>query len=193
MSWITRISDGVSRCGDVRGQRLVVEYTLGVPPLPCVEPTRRQPEEPQEGPQRDAGAGLIDGPQDPQFVGTLGQSLACQPEARDAQQDESEPEQRREFLDALSEFEDLLAEFPLGQVRHSQTDHHGRRGAEPPPRRRPRNAEISGDGEIPGALDELAQPMVVALLRTGRGHGTDHRLLGHRRSTSRRRMGASTL
>jgi len=32
--------------------------------------------EPQEGPQRNTGAGLIDGPQNPQLVLTIGQSLA---------------------------------------------------------------------------------------------------------------------
>jgi hypothetical protein len=46
----------------------------------------------------------------------------------------------------LSECEDFLSEFQLGQVRHVQTDHHGRRGAEPSPCRRPRNAAIGGSG-----------------------------------------------
>jgi hypothetical protein len=68
--------------------------------------------------QRDACAGLIDGTQDPQLVGTIGQSLACKREAGDAQQGRSEPEQRREFLDALLEFQNLLSEFQLRQVHH---------------------------------------------------------------------------
>src|SRR5205823_11789748 len=55
---------------------------------------------------------------------------------------------------------------------------------EPPPRRRRRNAEISRDGQVPGAVDKLAQPVVVAFLRTGRGHRTDHRPSDHRRSTA---------
>jgi hypothetical protein len=72
------------------------------------------------------------------------------------QEDQNEPEQRREFLDALSEFEDLLSELHFGQVRHVQSDRHGRRGAEPPSRCGPRHAELSGDGQVPGALHELA-------------------------------------
>ena len=102
--------------------------------------------------------------------GPLGNSLARQREARDAQQDQSESEQRREFLHASSEFEDFVSEFQLGQVRHVQTDRYGRRCAEPPSRRRPRNADISRDGQVPSALHELAQTVVVALLRAGRGH-----------------------
>ena len=115
-----------------RTGRLIVECTDSVPPLPRVESTRRQPEEPQECPQRNARAGLSDGMQNPPLVGTIGQSLARQREARDAQQDQSESEQRREFLHASSEFEDFVSEFQLGQVRHVQTDRHGQRGAEPP-------------------------------------------------------------
>jgi hypothetical protein len=46
---------------------------------------------------------------------------------------------------------------------------------------------IGGDRRIPGALNELAEPMVVALLRTGRGHETDHRLSNGRRSNGVRR------
>jgi hypothetical protein len=38
------------------------------------------------------------------FVGTIGESRACQREAGEAQQDQREPEQRREFLDGLLEF-----------------------------------------------------------------------------------------
>jgi len=131
---------------------------------------------------------LIDGPQNPQLVVTIGQSLARQREAGGAQQDQCEPEQGRKFLDASSELEDFLSEFQLGQVRHVQADHRGRRRAEPPPCRRPRNAAISGDGQVPGALNELAQPVVVALLRARRGrHGNDHRPFHHAAQLPRRR------
>jgi len=67
--------------------------------------------------------------------GPWGESPTSQREAGDAQQDQREPEQRREFLDAVLEFEDLLSEFQLGQVRDVQTDHRGWYRAEPPPRR----------------------------------------------------------
>jgi hypothetical protein len=157
-----------------------------VPALPGVEPTRRQPEEPQEGLQRNACASLIDGTYDPSLVGTIGESLAGQREAGEAQQDQREPEQRREFLDGLLEFEDLVSEVQLGRVRDVQTDHHGWRHAEPPSRRRPRNAGISRDGQVPSVLHEFAQSVVVALLRAGRGHDSDHRPSNRHRSTPRR-------
>ena len=125
-----------------------------MPPLPGVEPTRRQPKEPQEDLHRKACASLIT--EDPSLVGTIGESLACQRKAGDAQQDQRKPQQRREFLDGLLEFEDLVSEFQLGEVRHVQTDGHGRRRAAPPTSRRPRNSAISGDSQVPGALNELA-------------------------------------
>jgi len=75
--------------------RLIVECARGVQPLPGVEPTRRQPEEPQEDLQRNACTSLIDGAQDPSLVGTIGESLACQRKAGDAQQDQRKPQQRR--------------------------------------------------------------------------------------------------
>jgi len=52
--------------------------------------------------------------------------------------------------------------------------------------------EISGDGQVPGAVDELAQPVSVALLTTGRGHGTDHRPSNHHRSTCTEKHASET-
>ena len=46
--------------------------------------------------------------------------------------------------------------------------------------RRARDAEVRGDGHVPGALNEIPKPVVVALLRAGRGrHGHDHRPFPH--------------
>jgi len=43
-----------------------------------------------------------------------------------------------------------------------------------------RDPEIGGDGHVPGALDEIPKPVVVALLRAGRSrHGNDHRPFPH--------------
>ena len=58
-----------------RTGRLVVKRTR-VLPSPGMEPTRRQAEEPEKRPQRDARAGPIDGPQDPHFGAAVGQPLA---------------------------------------------------------------------------------------------------------------------
>ena len=52
--------------------------------------------------------------------------------------------------------------------------------AEPPTGRRARDPESRGDGHVPGALDEIPKPVVVALLRAGRvRHGDDHRPFPH--------------
>ena len=55
-----------------RTGRLIVKGTGDVPPSPRVESTRRQAEKLEEGSQRDAGTPLIDGPQDPLLVVTIG-------------------------------------------------------------------------------------------------------------------------
>ena len=47
--------------------------------------------------------------------------------------------------------------------------------AEPPAGRRVTDSEVCGDGHVPGALDEIPKPVVVALLHAGRGrHEDDH-------------------
>jgi hypothetical protein len=49
-----------------------------------------------------------------------------------------------------------------------------------PAGRRARESAIRGDGHVPGALGEMPKPVVVALLRAGRGrHGNDHRPFAH--------------
>src|SRR5438270_51249 len=40
--------------------------------------------------------------------------------------------------------------------------------AAPPTSRRARNPEVRGDGHLPGALNEIPKPVIVALLRAGR-------------------------
>jgi hypothetical protein len=59
-----------------RTGRLIVERTCGLPLAPGVEPARRQPEELQERPQRNARADLINGMRDPPLAASVGQSLA---------------------------------------------------------------------------------------------------------------------
>ena len=68
-------------------------------------------------------------------------------------------------VDASPRLQDLLPEFLLREVRHLQTDHDRRHRAEPPSRRRARDTEIHSDGQVPGALDKIPEPMVIALLR----------------------------
>ena len=97
----------------------------------------------------------------------------------------SEPKECGELLHASPELQDFLLEFRCPQVRHVQADHDLRCLAEPATGRRARNSEIGGDGHVPGAVDEIPKPVVVALLRTPRSrHEDDHRRFGSRRSTA---------
>jgi hypothetical protein len=86
------------------------------------------------------------------------------------------PYKRRELPDPSPQLQDLLSELWLCEVGTIQTDHRRRRRAQPPTRRRARDAEIRGEGHVPGAVDEMPKAVVVALLRAGGGrHGHDHR------------------
>jgi hypothetical protein len=65
-----------------------------------------------------------------------------------------------------------LLEFRCLEVRHVQPYHVFRCFAEPSTGRRPRDAEIRGDGHVCGGLDEIPKPMIVALLEPDCGrHG----------------------
>ena len=81
------------------------------------------------------------------------------------EQGQGQPEQRRELLDASPQRQDLLPEFRRREVRHFQTDHDPRRRVEPPTRRRARDSEIRRDGQVPGSLNEVSEPMVITSLR----------------------------
>ena len=56
-------------------------------------------------------------------------------------------------------------------------DHDLRCLAEPPTGRRARDSEVRGDGHVPGALDEISKPVVVALLKAS--HADAHRPFAH--------------
>jgi hypothetical protein len=141
-----------------------------------VKPTRRYTQKPQDRSQRDAVARAIDRAEDPQLGVSFRQTLSCERKAGGFYEGQSEPQQRRKLLDAFPQLQDLLPEFRLREIRHIQTNHARRRRAEPPTRRGARNAEIRGDGQVAGALDEFPEAMVIALLRAGRDrHADDHR------------------
>ena len=92
-----------------------------------------------------------------------------------------EPEQGRELLDASLQRQDLLPKFCLRQVRSTaRLTTACRRSAEPPTRRRSRDAAIRGEAELARASDEFPEPMVITLLPAGgRGHAGDHRPCAH--------------
>jgi hypothetical protein len=72
----------------------------------------------------------------------------------------------------LSQLQDLLPELRLREVRNVDTDHDRRRRSEPPARRRARDTEIRGDGQVPGPLDEIPEPMVIPLLPVAAGEAS---------------------
>ena len=77
------------------------------------------------------------------------------------------------------------------EFRHIQTDDDRCRLAEPPTRRRARDSQVRRHSHVPGALDEIPKPVVVALLRAGDGgHGNDHRRLRHTALNSSRTIGS---
>jgi len=155
---------------------VIVKRTRVLQPSPGMEPTRGQSQETQERPHWHERTGPIDRSQDPDFSASVGQTLVRQPESRGVKQSEGEPKECRELLHASSEYQDFLLELGCLEVRHIQVDHDRRCRAKPSTRRRARDAEIRGDGDIPGALDEIPKPVVVPLLMASRArHADDHR------------------
>jgi hypothetical protein len=104
------------------------------------------------------------------FRPAVRKAFTGQPDTGDAQEGEHELKQRSQLLDPSSEHQDFLAEFQLRQISHIEAHDGGRDCAEPSSSGRPRDAASGGNGQVAGVLNEFAQPVVVALLRTGRGH-----------------------
>ena len=82
--------------------------------------------------------------------------------------------ERRELLDASPELQNLPLEFHLAQVCHVEADHDLGRHAEPSAGGRARDTQIGRDGHVPGAVDEIPEPVIVALLQAGRGPHRDN-------------------
>jgi hypothetical protein len=78
------------------------------------------------------------------------------------------------LLHASPELQDFLPEFRFLQIGDVQAHHDLGCFAEPPAGRRARDPEIRGDGDVPGAVDEIPKPVVVALPKAPRRHGDDH-------------------
>ena len=129
-----------------------------------MEPTRRQSQEPQHRPRGHVLTGKLHGAQDPDLGGSVGQTLVGQLESRTSKEDKGEPKEGGELLHASPELQDLLLEGRRAQVRHVQAHHDLPWLAEPPTGRRARDSAIRGDGHVPGALDEIPKPVVVAVL-----------------------------
>jgi hypothetical protein len=83
---------------------------------------------------------------------------------RASQQGERESKEGAERLDASPELQDFLLKFRCPAIRHVQGHHDIRCLSNPPTGRRARDTKIRRDGHVPGALDEISKPVVVALL-----------------------------
>ena len=134
-----------------------------------MEPTGRHAEESQDRWQGNIFAGPIHGAQDPRFGASVRQTRSCEAKPGGSEQGQREAEQRRELVDAAPQFEDLLSELRLREVRHIHADHDRRCRAQPATRRRAGDSEVCGDTHIAGALDEMPKAVVVASLSSGSG------------------------
>src|ERR1700737_2968571 len=119
-----------------------------------MKPTWRQSQEPQERPQREVLAGPIHGAPDSYLGASVWQTFSCEPKPGGSEQNQRKPEQRRELQRASPQLQDFLSELRLREVRYIQTDHDGRRRAQPSTGRRARDAEVRGDGHVAGAGGE---------------------------------------
>jgi hypothetical protein len=84
------------------------------------------------------------------------------------------------FLESSTAQIRIIASVEKMALRHIQTDDDRCRFAQPPTRRRARDSQVRRYSHVPGALDQIPKPVVVALLRTGDGwQGNDHRRFRH--------------
>jgi hypothetical protein len=115
---------------------------------------------------------VIDRSQDPAFGASVWQPLERQRESRGSKQCEGEPKECPKLFHASPEFQDFLLEFGCLQIRHVKAEHDRWCGAEPATGRRPRDAEVGGNGDVTGALDKISKPMIVPSLIASRSrHG----------------------
>jgi hypothetical protein len=144
-------------------------------PLPGMKPTRGQSQEPQDCLQGHKRTCALDRSQNPDFGAAVGQPVMRQREFRASKQSERKPKECRELPHASPKLQNFLFELPCASVRHVQADHDVWCLAEPPTGRRGRDAEIRGDGDVPGALDDIPEPVVVPPLMASCGrHSDDH-------------------
>jgi hypothetical protein len=103
-----------------------------------------------------------------------------QRESRGSKQGEGEPKECGELLHASSELQNFLLELHCLQIRDVEADHDRLSVGEPTAGGGARDPEIRGDGHVPGALDEILKPVIVAPLMASRArHADDHRPFAH--------------
>ena len=128
---------------------------------------------------------MIDGLQNLLLGATVWQSVVRQAESNDSLNGQHEPQECRKLLDASSEQENFLPEFRFGELGDVKTHDGERRRTQPPPSRRAWDTEVNREGHVSGVLDELAEPVVIALLRADRArHADDDQPAGSCPSTS---------
>ena len=165
------------RCG-ARTGRLIVERTCNLPSAPGLKPSRRQPREPKRSlatacnraranarPRRIRSLAGPSGRRSPESL---------KPEARNrANANRSSPVS---FSTRRRSFRISCRSCGSGRSATSRlTTTIGAARSHPRAVER-RDSQIGGEGQVPGALDEIPEPMVVALLRAGCGrHPDNHR------------------
>jgi hypothetical protein len=118
--------------------------------------------------QRHHPTGALDRSQDPDLGASVGQPMMRQGESRGSKQSEDKPKQCPELVHASPERDDFSLEFRCVQICDVQADSDLRCVAEPPARRRERDAKIRRERCVPGALDEISKPVIVAPLMASR-------------------------
>lgn len=127
--------------------------------LPGMKPTRGQSQEPEEHLQRRNARARSTARKILILARPSGRRpcVKVNPEVRS--RGEGEPKECPE-LHASPERENFSLEFRCVQIRYVQADHDLRCVANPPTRRRARDAKIRCDRRVPRALDEISKPVI---------------------------------
>jgi hypothetical protein len=106
----------------------------------------------------------------------LGETLAVQPESRQPNDGERQPDQGLQDLDPASELQDLSPEIGVRLVNDVDADDGAWIAAEPSGHRGARNPEAGNDSGVPGLTDQGPESRIVGpLISSWRCHAGDLR------------------
>ncbi len=162
------VRQSLRRCA--RTRRPVPEGARVLPTSPRLHTPRRDPDEAQHTSQRHLRARLCDGEQHFGLGGAVRYTRAGEPEARRVAHRQRESKQCGELADAAPQDHDVAPEFSL--IAHEIGESHDRCRSLPHPasRGRPRDTADGREPKVARLLDEVPEPVVVALLPASRGH-----------------------
>ena len=143
---------------------MVIEGTERFGPLPAVESRGRQTEDAEHRSELQSWLGPFDGTKKSRLRFTVRKTTPREIHIEGPEQGNEEPDDSSELLNPPSQADDLCLKFLRVLGQHFDGDRRPAWLPKPARSGRSRNAEAGGKGDVTGASDEVAEPVVVGLL-----------------------------